>query len=81
MFKWKDSQIKGNDREQLEQTIVEYKDIFASHRLDIGINNQSKVKLTPKDERPIYAQSLQVPIDLKENLALVVCRRTSCLRS
>ena len=39
MFQWKDSQIEGNDREQLEQTIVEYKVIFARHRLDIGKKN------------------------------------------
>ena len=49
MFQWEGSQSEGNDRRQLEQTIVEYNDIFARHRLDIGINNNFKVKLTPKD--------------------------------
>ena len=63
----KGSQIEGNDRKQLEQTIIEYNGIFAHHRLDIGINNNFKVKLTPKDERPIYTQSLPVPINLKGN--------------
>ena len=48
MFQWEGSQIEGNDRKQLEQTIIEYNDIFARHRLDIGINNSFKVKLTPK---------------------------------
>ena len=66
MFKWEGSQIEGIDTKQLEQTIVEYNDIFARHRLDIGINNSFKVKLTPKDERPIYTQSLPVPINLKK---------------
>ena len=70
MFQWKGSQMKDNDRKQLEQTIVEYDDIFARHRLDIGINNNFKVKLTPKDERPIYTQSLPVTINLKENLTV-----------
>ena len=70
MFQWEGSQIEGNDRKQLEQTIVEYNDIFARHRLDIGINNSFKVKLTPKDERPIYTQSLPVPINLKEDLTV-----------
>ena len=70
MFQWEGSQIEGNDRKQLEQTIVEYNDIFAYHRLDIGINNSFKVKLTPKDERPIYTQSLPVPINLKEDLTV-----------
>ena len=70
MFKWEGSQIKGNNKKQLEQTIVEYNDIFARHRLDIGINNNFKVKLTPKDKRPIYTQSLPVPINLKEDLTV-----------
>ena len=70
MFKWEGSQIDGEDKQQLEQTIVEYNDIFARHRLDIGINNSFKVKLTPKDERPIYTQSLPVPINLKEDLTV-----------
>ena len=70
MFQWEGSQIEGNDRKQLEQTIIEYNDIFARHRLDIGINNNFKVKLTPKDERPIYMQSLPVPINLKEDLTV-----------
>ena len=70
MFQWEGSQIEGNDRKQLEQTIIEFNDIFARHRLDIGINNSFKVKLTPKDERPIYTQSLPVPINLKEDLTV-----------
>ena len=70
IFQWEGSKIEGNDRKQLEQTIVGYNDIFARHRLDIGINNKFKVKLTPKDERPIYTQSLPVPINLKDNLSV-----------
>ena len=70
MFQSESSQIEGNNRKQLEQTIVEYKDIFARHRLDIGINNTFKVKLTPKDERSIYTQSLPVPKNLKEDLTV-----------
>ena len=68
MFQWEGSQIEESDRKQLEQTIVEYNDNFARHRLDIGIKNSFKVTLTPKDERPIYTQSWLVPINLKEDL-------------
>ena len=67
MFQWEGPQNKGDDRKQLEQTIVEYNDNFARHRLEIGKNNNFKVKLTPKYERPIYTQSLPVPINLKED--------------
>ena len=42
MFKWTDSLIAGKDRENLEDTIVEFNDIFARHRLDIGMNTQFK---------------------------------------
>ena len=68
MFKWTDSLITGKDRENLEATIVEFHDIFARHRLDIGMNTQFKVSLTPKDDKPVYTQSLPIPINLKEDL-------------
>ena len=70
MFQWEGSQIEGDDRKRLEQTLIEYNDIFARHRLDIGNNNSVKVKLTPKDERPIYTQNLPAPINLKEDLTV-----------
>ena len=70
MFQWEESQIEGDNKKQLERTIIEYNDIFARHRLDIAINNNFKVKLTPKDELPIYTQSLPVPINIKEDLTV-----------
>ena len=70
LFKWTDSLITGKDRESLESTLVEYNDIFARHRLDIGMNTQFKVSLTPKDDKPVYTQSLPVPINLKEDLTV-----------
>ena len=70
MFKWEGPHIKRKDREQLEQTIVEYNDIFARHRLDIGINNNFKVKRTRKDESPVYTQSLPVQINMREDLTV-----------
>ena len=42
MFKWTDSLITGKDRETLEDTIDEFNDIFARHRLDIVMNTQFK---------------------------------------
>ena len=69
MFKWTDSLITGNDRKNLEDTIVEFNDIFARHRLDIGMNTQFKVSLTPQDDKPVYTQSLPVVINLKEDLS------------
>ena len=70
LFKWTDSLITGKDRESLETTLVEFNDIFARHRLDIGMNTQFKVSLTPRDDKPVYTQSLPVPINLKEDLTV-----------
>ena len=34
------------------------------------MNTQFKVSLTPKDDKPVYTQSLPVPINLKEDLTV-----------
>ena len=36
--------------------------------MDIGMITESKVKLTPKDDKAVYSQSLPMPIHLKEDL-------------
>ena len=48
--------------------MVDYHDIFARHRMDIGVNTEFKVKLTPKDDKAVYSQSLPMPLPLKEDL-------------
>ena len=70
IFKWTYSLITGKDRDRLENTVVEFHDIFARHRLDIGMNTQFKVSLTPKDDKPVYTQSLPVPINFKDDLTV-----------
>ena len=45
-----------------------YHSIFARHRLDFGINTEFKIKLTPKHDDPVYAQSLPTPTNLKDDL-------------
>ena len=35
--------------------------------MDIGINTEFEVKLTPKDDRAVYSQSIPMPIHLKED--------------
>ena len=36
--------------------------------MDIWMNTEFKVKLTPKDDKSVYSQSLPMPIHLKEDL-------------
>ena len=67
-FDWTDTLITETEKQAVEYTLVEYHDIFARHRMDVGMNTEFKVKLTPKDDEAIYNQSLPMPIHLKEDL-------------
>ena len=60
--------LTETEKQAVEDIPVEYHDIFARHRMDIEMNTEFKVKLTPKDDKPVYSQSLPMPIHLKEDL-------------
>ena len=67
-FDWTDTLLTENEKQAVEDILVEYHDIFAGHSMDIGMNTEFKVKLTPKDDKAVYRQSLPMPIHLKEDL-------------
>ena len=67
-FDWIDTLLTEMEKQAIEVILVEYHDIFARHRMDIGINTEFKVKLTPKDDKVVYSQNLPMPIHLKEDL-------------
>ena len=69
-FKWDDSQLSENDKKDIEEILIEDNDIFARHRLDIGINHDFKSKLTPKTDEPVDSQSLPCPINLKADMTV-----------
>ena len=52
----------------MEDLIVEFCDIFAQHPFEIGMNEEFKVKLTPKDDSLAFCQSLPTPSHLKEDI-------------
>ena len=60
--------LTETEKHAVKNVLVEYHDIFAKHRLDIGINTEFKVRLTPKDDKAVYSQNLPMPIHLKEDL-------------
>ena len=60
--------LQQHEIERTETLLVEYHDIFARHRFDIGINEEFTVKLTPNDDSPAYSQSLSTPVNLKEDI-------------
>ena len=67
-FDWTDTLLTETEKQAVEDILVQYHDIFARHRMDIGMNTEFKVKLTPKDDKAVYSQSLPTPIHLKEDL-------------
>ena len=66
-FEWADSTLNPTEIAEIEDLLVEFHDIFARHRFDIGMNVDFKVKLTPKDNSPAYSLSSPTPINLKED--------------
>ena len=67
-FDWTDTLLNENKKYAAEDILVEYHDIFARHRMDIGMNTEFKVRLTPEDDKAVYSQSLPSTIHLKEDL-------------
>ena len=68
-FDWTDTLRTETEKHGVENTLVEYHDIFARHRMDIGKTTDYKVRLTPRDDKSLYSQSLPMPIHLKEDLS------------
>ena len=69
-FDWSDTTLDLEEQQEIEEILIEFHDIFARHRFDIGINREIKVKLTPNDDRPAYSQSLPTPINLKDDITV-----------
>ena len=67
-FDWTDTLLTKTEKHAIEDILVEYHDIFARHRMDIGMNTKFKVKLTRNNDKAVYSQSLPMPIHLKEDL-------------
>ena len=67
-FAWTDTLLNENEKYAVEDILVEHHALFARHRMDIGMNTEFKVRLTPKDDKAVYSQSLPMPIHLKEDL-------------
>ena len=67
-FDWTDTLLTETEKQAIEDILVDYHDIFARHRMDIGMNTEFKMKLTPKGDKAVYSQNLPTPIHLKEDL-------------
>ena len=67
-FGWTDTLLAETEKQAIEDILVDYHDIFARHRMDIGLNTEFRVKLTPGDGKAVYNKILPIPIHLKEDL-------------
>ena len=67
-FDWTDTLLTETEKHAVEDILVEYHDIFARHGMDIGMNTEFKVRLTPKDDKAVYSQNLPMPFQLEEDL-------------
>ena len=67
-FKWENSVLTPKQKVEVEKLPVEFYDIFAKHRFDVGYNTKLKIKLTPEHDMPVYVQSPISPIHLRDEL-------------
>ena len=67
-FNWTITLLTENEKQAIKDVLVDYHDIFARHRTDIGMNTEFKVTLSPENNKAVYSQSLPMPIHLTEDL-------------
>ena len=67
-----DTLLTEPEKEAVEEIPVEYYDVFARHRGEIGMNIEFNVKCTPKDDRAVKRQNQPMVIHLKENLLVAL---------
>ena len=63
-------QLSQAERHHIEEILIEFHNIFARHRFEIGTNWEVNVKLTPNDDRPAHSKSLPTPINLKDDITV-----------
>ena len=67
-LKWNESILKVDEKQQVEDLLIEFSYIFAKYRFDVGYNSEISMKLTPEHDQPVYTQSPPTPIHLREEL-------------
>ena len=63
------SSLTADQFSEMQNLRIEYHDIFAKHRFDVGYYTELKVKMTPEHDLPVSFQSPRTPVPLRdENL-------------
>ena len=59
-FSWDTCVLNSDQKRQLEEFLIEYNDVFAKHRFDLGYVTELKIKLMPEHPLPVYVQVNQL---------------------
>ena len=70
-FPWEQLALNDEQKAVVCELLVEFSDIFAKHRFDVGYNTDLKIKLTPERSIPIFEQGPPTPVHLRNELALM----------
>ena len=53
-FKWNGSIIQADEKRQFEDFLVEFLNMSAENRCNVGYISETSMKLFPKHEQPVY---------------------------
>ena len=67
-FNWDECLLNENEKTRVEHFLVKHHSVFARHPLDIGINTEFELKLTPQHGKLVYIQSLPTPTNVRDDL-------------
>ena len=71
-FESADSTLQPEAKQAVADLLLEFREIFALNRFDIGIDTEFKAQLTPLNNRPAYSQNLPAPINLKDDILVEI---------
>ena len=72
------SALTAEQIQEMQELLVDYNDIFAKHRFDVGYNTELKVKLTPAHDLPVYVQSPPTPIHMGDEILVELALMQYC---
>ena len=66
-FDWANTLLTETEEQAVEDILVEHRDVFARHRMEIVMNTELEVKFTRKDDKAVYSQNVPMPIHLGQD--------------
>ena len=70
--KWNESMLKADEKQEVEELLVDFLGIFAKHRFDVGFYSLISMKLTPERDQPVYTRSPTTLIHFCQELQVEV---------